>query len=123
MKIDNRYTLTLITTTGELVPIGAGGLMPKFHVFNDWTRAHGAIADAIATIGIDNVLTIAQTSVRRQGERVEFNVTHLERGHIVELCASFKSNDHRTKRRDGRSGRVTIPVDDYGDPSPSDGQL
>lgn len=106
MKIDNHYTLTLITTTGEQVPIGIGGL-PNFHVFKDWALAHGAIADVVATIGMERILTIAQTTVRRQGGHVDVNVTHLERNHIVELW--------------GRSVCVSVPYDD--EASPSDGQL
>lgn len=123
MKVDNHYTLTLITTSGQQQAIGIGG-SPKFHVFKDWTPAHGAIADAVATIGLDNVLAIARTSVRKQGKRVEFNVTHLSRDEVRELCQRSPNIDyHRIQRRDGRSVRVSVPVDDYGDPSPSDGQL
>jgi hypothetical protein len=132
MKVLNRHTLTLITTAGEIVPIGIGGA-PKFHVFKGWTRAHRAIANVVATLGLDNVLTIAQTCVVRRGADVDFTVTHLTRGHIEELCTSVQIVGHRTKRSDGRSVRVSVPVDvdadvdadvdDYGDPSPSDGQL
>lgn len=121
MNIDC-YTLMLVDIHGTLTPIGKGG-DTKFHAFKHWPHAHGAIADVVESIGLDQVLAIAQTTVRRDGERVQFDVTHYSQTKVGELRDSFKSNAQRIKRSDGRSVRVTVPDDDHGDPSPSDGQL
>jgi hypothetical protein len=108
------YTLTLIGKDGLQCSIGERGA-PKFHLFHDWNKARLAIADAVATVGLNNVHTVATVMTQTfDGQLVDFNVSHFTPNELRDLCEL--ANHHHDKpgqyvtRGDGRRVRVTVPT-------------
>lgn len=65
------YSLTLIGTDGLQFPIGRNGApISSGTLFHSWDKARAAIADVVATIGIEHVHAVAYTMTQVQGGRM-----------------------------------------------------